>query len=160
MARQWWPDHPSPIRSLLVSPTFQLRLALIVVGVFCMIRAVRFGIEREPLPHAIGFLTDGVSISVYAIAWAVAGLVAFGSIPKAWPGGSFGCILLSLAFAFGYTVSWLTAGQELTAADRIAGVTDYVNASNYWTVLLLLGIGYFPFRLLLAHEARLRSEAT
>jgi hypothetical protein len=127
----------------ILDPVFWLRMALVFVAAFAFTRGWRYTMGREPVPMAIELITSGISVLVYGIAWFAACAMALLSIPKAWPGGSFPTIVLSLAFAFGFTISWLVA---LDSPPGSPGQTDYANASTYWTVLGLLTCGYFLSR--------------
>ncbi len=123
------------------NPILWLRCALLVVAVFGIVRGIRYGIGREQLPMAVQVATRYVPVEVWGIAWGIAALIAILCVPKAYPGGSFPVICLCFGFAVGYTVSWLTSGYN---GDPLSHA-DYVGASNYWTVGLLLICGYFGF---------------
>lgn len=127
----------------ILDPVFWLRVALVFVAAFAFTRGWRYTIGLEPVPLAIQLITSGVSVRFYGVAWFAAAAAALVSIPKAWPGGSFPTILLSLAFAFGFTLSWIGAFDLPPGSP---GQTDYANASTYWTVLGLLVAGYFLSR--------------
>lgn len=123
------------------NPVFWLRCALLVVATFSFIRAIRYGLGGERLPMAIEVVSSFVPIWVWGLAWGAAGICAVACIPKAWPGGSLPTICLSIGFAVGYTISWVTS---YNGGDPI-NHADYVGANNYWTVPLVLICGYFGF---------------
>lgn len=127
----------------ILDPVFWLRVALVFVAAFAFTRGWRYAVGLEPVPLAIELITTGFSVTLYGIAWFIACAAALCSIPKAWPGGSFATMVLSLAFAFGFTISWLIS---LDMPPGSPGQTDYANASTYWTVLGLLTCGYFLSR--------------
>ncbi len=130
----------------ILDPVFWLRIALVFVAAFAFTRGWRYTIGHEPVPIALELITTGFSVALYGVAWFVASAAALASIPKAWPGGSFATMVLSVAFAFGFTISWLAS---LNSPPGSPGQTDYANASTYWTVLGLLACGYFLSRVAL-----------
>lgn len=123
------------------NPVFWLRCALFVVATFCFVRSIRYGLGGEQLPVAIEAVSLYVPIWGWGIAWGIAGLFALACVPKAWPSGSGFAIALSVGFAVGYTYSWVSAWGSPDSPSH----ADYVGASNYWTVALLLVCGYFGF---------------
>lgn len=134
---------------MIDDPVFWLRVALLFVTEFAFCRGWRYTIEREPIPMALTLISDGFSIAVYGSAWFLAALFALISIPKAWPGGSAMTIILSLVFAFAFTLSWISAwGHPIGFPGR----ADYTNASTYWLSVGLLMCGYFLSRKALRSE--------
>ncbi len=132
-------------------PVFWLRIALVFVTEFAFIRGWRYSVEKEPVPMAIQLLTSGFSVSIYGALWFGAAAAALICIPKAWPGGSLPTIALSLAFAFGFTLSWISSWGGPTGTP---GRGDYANASTYWLAVGLLSCGYFLSRKALRSSGR------
>ncbi len=139
-----------------------LRGALIVVAVFCYVRGVgyssAFQLEPEDIPMGISLVSTFVPLWVWSLLWFGAALLALASVPKAWPGGSLGCALLSFVWATGFAVSWAMTIEGFHVSwyhhvpipnfitDGSPSERDYLSSSIYWTVLLLLGAGYILAR--------------
>lgn len=120
-------------------PVFWLRLALVFVAAFGFTRGWRYAIAREPVPLGIQLISVNGSVLLWGFAWFLACALALASIPKAWPLGSLGVMALSVAFAYGFTLSWIGSAHLPPGSP---GRADYSNASTYWTVLGLLACGY------------------
>lgn len=120
-------------------PVFALRGALVFVAAFAFTRGWRYTVEREPVPMAIQIISPNGSVLFWGVLWFLACAVALAGIPRAWPLVSLGVVAVSLAFAFGFTITWLSSFDSPPGSP---GRADYANASTYWTVLGLLAFGY------------------
>lgn len=114
-------------------------------------------------------VTRFVPLSVWSLLWLLAAILAAASAVKPWPGGSVGCAALSFVWATGYAVSWGMSIRGFTVewmqahwlswlggpgwtwagipvprllTDGTPAGRDYLSSSVYWTVLLLLALGY------------------
>lgn len=117
-------------------PRFALRIIFLFVVEFAFTRGWRYSFDREPLPAGIQLISGDdprLGALCWGIAWFAAAAVALGGIIGPWPFASIGVAVLSLSFALGFTLSWLTSHGE---------GPDYANAGTYWFVLGVLAFGY------------------
>lgn len=123
-------------------PVFALRGALVFVAAFAFTRGWRYTADAEPVPMAIQLISGNLGENgpmAWGAAWFVACAAAIIGIPRAWPAASLPVVVLSLVFAYGFTLSWIGSFGSLPGTP---GRADYANASNYWTVIGLLTFGY------------------
>ncbi len=117
------------------------RLCLVVVGTFGVVRGLGYSplFAPDQLPRAIQIISSSfIPLGVWSLAWVIAGLIAFAASFRVNPAGSGGVVGLSLGWAVGYTVSWIMTWGNPATVPPDPSVRDYLGASFYWTVALLL----------------------
>ena len=178
--------HPvDAVLDALISVKTALRVALVFVAQYCILRGVGYTpwFSPERLPEGVATISFFVPLPVFTGLWFAAGILALCCIPGVHPEGSAGAAFMALVWAVGYTTSWVSSLDGITLrwfsyhllpyinnwqvplpcpwllVDGSPANRDYLTASQYWFAIGLLGCGYVLARWALARGESGRAAA-